>query len=350
MATFRASDDHLNEPGALIAALPAVLGFVPEHSLTIVTVEDGHMSCVMRVDLSEQLVDSLDHLSEVAAASEPDGAVAVIVDDDGMSCRACLEEHRRLVAVLTTALREHGVDLLGAFVVDRVQAGGQWLSVDGRPGWGRIDDPRCSPMAAAAVLGGRPLYARRADVEDVIATADPERSEALRAAMVLAEHDGDRRPRDAARRDVEHAVASARRLAGGVAPTEADLVRLGWGVTDTRVRDVLYALAVGPEAGAAETLWALLARTLPDPWRVEPIVLLAFSAYARGDGPLAGVSLEAALRSDGEHRMARMLDQALQTGMRPEQIRELAQTGYRLAKRIGVRLPPHPGGPRTRVG
>ena len=42
------------------------------------------------------------------------------------------------------------------------------------------------------------------------------------------------------------------------------------------------------------------------------LVLLAFSAYARGDGPLAGVALEAVLRGDGEHRMASMLDTALQ--------------------------------------
>jgi hypothetical protein len=55
---------------------------------------------------------------------------------------------------------------------------------------------------------------------------------------------------------------------------------------------------------------------------------------------LAGLSLEAALRGDPDHRMAGMLDTALQSGMRPEQIRELAGTGYRLAKRLGVRLPP----------
>ena len=61
-------------------------------------------------------------------------------------------------------------------------------------------------------------------------------------------------------------------------------------------------------------------------------MLLAFSAYARGDGPLAGVSLEAALRCEPEHRMAGMLDTALQSGLRPEQIRELAVTGYRLAE------------------
>ena len=107
-----------------------------------------------------------------------------------------------------------------------------------------------------------------------------------------------------------------------------------------QVRDTLYALAVGENAGEAESLWALLARTLPQPWRVEALVLLAFSAYARGDGPLAGVSLEAALRCEPDHRMAGMLDTALQSGLRPEQIRELATTGYRLAKRLGVRLPP----------
>jgi hypothetical protein len=76
------------------------------------------------------------------------------------------------------------------------------------------------------------------------------------------------------------------------------------------------------------------------PWRAEALVLLAFSAYVRGDGPLAGVALEAALCGDPTHRMAGMLDTALQTGMRPEQIRELAATGYRLADQLGVRLPP----------
>jgi hypothetical protein len=102
----------------------------------------------------------------------------------------------------------------------------------------------------------------------------------------------------------------------------------------------LYALAVGHSAGDAEALWALLSRSLPTRWRAEPLVLLAFSAYARGDGPLAGVSLEAALRCEPGHRMAGMLDTALQSGLRPEHIRELAVTGYRLAERLGVRLPP----------
>ena len=53
--TTSQSDFQLNRPGALIAALPAVLGFVPEKSLVLVTVDRGEMGCVMRVDLSPEL-------------------------------------------------------------------------------------------------------------------------------------------------------------------------------------------------------------------------------------------------------------------------------------------------------
>ncbi|BDX32931.1 hypothetical protein TUM20985_34780 [Mycobacterium antarcticum] len=346
---FGAPGFHLDRPAALIAALPAVLGFIPEKSLVLVTVDAGELGCVMRVDLSAQLSNALAQMADVASSSGPDGAIAVIVDDDGASCRMCLDDHYALVEHLTERLDERDIDLLAAFVVDRLEAGGRWCRVDGHPGSGTIEDPMSSPMAAAAVLDGRRLYARRAELQEVIATSDAARSEALRAALLQAEHDGDLRPDADARGDVEHALAMARALSGGAVPADGDLARLGCGLTDPRVRDTLYALAVGRDADRAEALWAMLARTLPEPWRVEALVLLAFSAYARGDGPLAGVSLEAALRVDERHRMAGMLDQALQSGMRPEQIRELAQTGYRLAKRLGVRLPRRQG-PGRRAG
>jgi Domain of unknown function (DUF4192) len=135
-------------------------------------------------------------------------------------------------------------------------------------------------------------------------------------------------------------MTAAVRASTGQVLSDSEVAELGCALSDVQVRDTLYALAVGESAGAAETLWAGLARVLPQPWRVEALVLLAFSAYARGDGPLAGVSLEAALRCEPEHRMAGMLDTALQSGLRPEDIRQLAASGYRLAKRLGVRLPP----------
>ncbi|MGV0992813.1 MAG: DUF4192 domain-containing protein [Mycobacterium sp.] len=335
---------HINRPGALIAALPAVLGFVPEDSLVLVSLENGRIGAVLRADLAAGLADNIGHLAEVAAASGAQSVVAVIVDADGALCPMCNDGHRQLCEALTEALGAHDVGVYAAHVVDRVETGGSWHCVDECGARGAVEDPSASPLAAAAVLDGRRLYARRSDLQAVVAVTDEVRSAGLadRIRECDARRDADWRsdPDDCGRRDVETVMSAAERVCGGADLTDAEIAVLACGLTDVAVRDTLYALAVGVRAGQAETLWAVLSRALPDPWRVEALVLLAFSAYARGDGPLAGLSLEAALRSDPEHRMAGMLDTALQSGMRPEQIRELAGTGYQLAKRLGVTLPP----------
>jgi Domain of unknown function (DUF4192) len=339
MTTSQSPDFHLNRPGVLIAALPAVLGFVPEKSLVLVTADRGEMGCVMRVDLSDELPDSIAHIADVAAAANPDSAIVVVIDEDGASCRLCNDEYRELADGLANALAKRGIELLAAHVVDRVAAGGRWHCADGCGNSGTVEDPSASPMAVAAVLDGRRLYTRRAELQAVIEVADPARTDALTGVIDSCKPGSDR-PDEAARADIDAAIAAAARVADAETLGDDELARLAWALTDLRVRDTLYALAVGENAGQAESLWALMSRTLPDPWRVEPLVLLAFSAYARGDGPLAGVSLEAALRADPTHRMAGMLDTALQSGLRPERIRDLAVTGYRLADRLGVQLPP----------
>jgi hypothetical protein len=299
---------------------------------------------VMRADLSGELTDRVENLAELAAAADPEAAIAVIVDADGAHCPVCNEEYRQLSAALTAALSRREIVLWAAHVVDRIALGGRWHCADGCGSAGEVDDPSASPMAVAAVLDGRRLYPRRSDLQAVIAVDDPARSDALvgllerQAAAREIAHRAD--PAGCGRRDVQLAMAAAARAGGGHALSDSDLVELGCALSDVQVRDTLYALAVGESAGAAETLWAVLARVLPQPWRAEALVLLAFSAYARGDGPLAGVSLEAALRCEPDHRMAGMLDTALQSGLRPEDIRQLAASGYRLAKRLGVRLPP----------
>ncbi|HUE33156.1 MAG TPA: DUF4192 domain-containing protein [Mycobacterium sp.] len=343
MTTHR-GDFELNRPGALIAALPAVLGFVPENSLVLVSLGDGELGSVLRVDLCDELADRVGHLAEIAATARPEAAIAVIVDADGAHCPLCNEEYRHLCTVLSEALSRHKIALWAAHVVDEVALGGRWHCVDGCGSSGAVDDPLASPLAAAAVLDGRRLYPRRADLQAVIAVDDRALSAELAVAVTrqAAAREAARGadPAGCSRRDVENAMAVAARVAGGQSLSDAELAELGCALTDAQVRDILYALAVGESAGEAESLWAALARTLPLPWRVEALVLLAFSAYARGDGPLAGVSLDAALRCAPDHRMAGMLDTALQSGLRPEDIRELAVTGYRVAKRLGVRLPP----------
>jgi Domain of unknown function (DUF4192) len=342
--TKQRPDFELNRPASVIAALPAVLGFVPEKSLVLISIDDGELGSVMRVDLSETLVDRIGELAEVASAAAPEAAIAVIVDADGAGCPMCNEQYRDLCATLTEELSQRDIVLWAAHLVDRVAAGGRWHCVDECGAGGVIDDPSASPLAMAAVLDGRRLYARRADLQAVIAVDEGAGSAALadligeRAASRDAAHHADAAA--CARRDVEDAMAAAARVGEGQQLSDAELAGLACALGDAEVRDTLYALAVGQSAGEAESLWALLSRSLPTPWRVEALVLVAFSAYVRGDGPLAGVSLEAALRCQPSHRMAGMLDTALQSGLRPERIRELAVSGYRQAERLGVRLPP----------
>jgi hypothetical protein len=333
-------DFMLNRPGALIAALPAVLGFVPEKSLVLVTVDRGEMGAVMRVDLSPRLADTVDGIAEMAAAARPDAAIAVIVDAEGALCPMCGDDFRELAQALTDVLALQKITLLAVHVVDRIAAGGRWHCADMCGERGTVDDPSSSPLAMAAVLDGRRLYARREELQEVIEVKDTARVERLarrirKQLKARGDHDD-----DSARRDVQNAIDAASRACDGTELSDAEAAEIACGLTDILVRDTLYALAVGDKAAEAETLWAMLSRVLPKPWRVEALVLLAFSAYARGDGPLAGVALEAALRCSGEHRMASMLDTALQSGLRPERIRDLAVTGYRLADRLGVNLPP----------
>lgn len=340
MNPFDSSHFPYDRPGALIAAVPAILGFVPESSFVLVTVERGQVGCVLRVDLDDFTPDTVQQMADAAAASHPERAVAVIVDADGMGCRMCRDEHRELIGLTIDALRGHDIELWAAHVVDRIAVGGRWQCADGCGSTGAVDDPSSSPLALAAVLDGRRLYANRAELLDSVTTTDDERAGRLAAVIERTAHGGVDRPDAAARRDVEHVMAVARAMAEGCEPTDDDAARIACALVDPRVRDTVYALAVGFASDHVEALWARLSRVLPTPWRAEALVLLAFSAYVRGDGPLAGMSLDAALDDDGDHRMANMLDQALQTAMRPEQIRELARTGYRLARRLGVDLPP----------
>lgn len=333
------SDFICTRPASLIAALPAVLGFVPEHSLVLVTIDGNELGCVMRIDLSPSMVGPVEHLAGVAAAGAPQLAIAVIVDEDGLDCRQCGEDYAELAAMVDDELAEHGIELVATHVVDRVAAGGRWQCADRCGSHGFVDDPAASPFAVAAVLDGRPIRSRRSDLQQVV-DADP-----VRAGRVAAHIEGLPRPSlDRAaveiRADVDAVIAAADALADGDDPGDATLARLAVALTDPQVRDIGYALAVGERGALAESLWEALARALPPPWRAEALVQLAFSAYIRGDGPLAGVSLDAALRSDPEHRMAGMLDAALQAGMRPEQIRELGLSGYRQADKLGVLLPP----------
>lgn len=339
---------HLGDPGALLAALPALLGFHPERSLVLLCLEGeraGTVGLVARVDLPPRedraACDAVvEQLSVLCARRAVPAAVAVVVDDtDAPGSR------RRLVRALRSACEEVGTDLVSAHHVPRTAPGVPWSSF-GSTRTGLLPDPRASPVATEHVLRGRVIHGSRADVAALLEPDGSGRTgevgRALDAELTRLEQAMVADPIGTTVELVERVVAAVARA--GDCPGEVlevvEVAALGAALSELTVRDTCFALAAGEHADAAERLWTALVRALPAPERAEPAVLLAHSAYARGEGPVAGVALRVGLDADPGHRMLALLDASLAAGLPPETVRELSATAHAVASELGVHLPP----------
>jgi hypothetical protein len=108
---------------------------------------------------------------------------------------------------------------------------------------------------------------------------------------------------------------------------------------DHRVRDSCLPWCIGSGAAAAERLWLALVRATPAPERAEPAALLALTAYLRGDGALASVALEAALHACPHHSLSGLLRAALDGGLPPELLRDVARDAAAALQRPARRSP-----------
>lgn len=308
--------DEVRDLGNVVCSIVGVLGFAPVESLVLVLVRAGVLGTLLRLDLAEATrSEAVVELAGVVARQNADGVIAVVVSEEGASCASCGEQLRAMVDGVAAQMARRGDQLVAAVLVDRIAVGGRWACLDGCGGGGELQDPASSVAAVAAVVGGRRIYGSRDELAAVVAVDDSR-------AAALAPLIGVPGAVECVAVSVRAVVDAWRRMAAGAVLTDAELAGVGVTLVDVRVRDALFGIADG-EAGAAEALWTLLARVLPPVLRVEALTLLAFSAYVRGEGPLAGVALSAALADRPSHRMAGMLDVALQSGVRPEQIRGL---------------------------
>ncbi|AGB27361.1 hypothetical protein Mycsm_07267 (plasmid) [Mycobacterium sp. JS623] len=305
--------------GSVIANLVAILGFQPFESLVLVTVTGDALGCVLRLDLTDAaLPEAPERLADTTARSGAEGVAAVFVSAEGASCAMCAGEYRDMVGELAAALNRRGVQMLDAVVVDRIEVGGRWTCLDECGNGGVLDDPAASVAAAAAVVAGHRLYGSR---EELKASVAVDRARVAELAPLLVGAGG---PVEDVAVAVREVVTAVRRVGEGVVLSDVELARIGAALVDLRVRDAAMTLVhCEDEAAPAEQLWSELARVLPPPFRVEAMCTAAHAAYVRGEGPLAGVRLEALLAEDPAHRMAVMLDKALQSGMPPEAIRGL---------------------------
>jgi len=125
--------------------------------------------------------------------------------------------------------------------------------------------------------------------------------------------------------------------AGEAAPSPDELATVLAGLRDISLRDAVAmecsawawlgpnagAMANGPVAeppGRDDPVAAVLielSTSSDGVWAVAPLTLLAMQLWAAGNGGLANVAVDRALRLDPDYRMARLVDQLLRSGTPP---------------------------------
>ncbi|MFG1794727.1 DUF4192 domain-containing protein [Nocardia sp. NPDC049149] len=360
---------HVDDPGELIAAVPAMIGFVPERSLVVlvlrasVDLEDrAVVDAVLRFDLDQE--DGQRRLragtvarcvAQVCAHDDVAEVLAVVVDDRAVESdrrpadfgeRCGTGRFEVLIDAIGRRLATQDIALAGAWAVRDIDPDERWWTLFGANRRGTVPDPANSAVALSHVLDGRRIRGTRAeltalvrvDVElqkQVAALLDSALSVA-RDRYARAVRHGD--PISYSRQALEYVLWQIANTESDVDLMAPELAELAAALRDRSVRDAMFALAVGEHAEAAEALWATLTRALSGGDRAEAAALLGYSAYARGDGPMAGIALEAALEAEPDHPLALLLDASLNLGMRPEQLRRLARSGYHAAADLGIDL------------
>ncbi len=346
--------------GQLIAALPAFLGSYPQDSVVLVPLcplpdagpDRLGIGAVLRCDLERGLDPAFPELGtavRVCAARNARQVVVVLIDSRcepadvaGATDRGVA--YRQFLIRLDRALVQAGIEVADAWATTSVQAGARWWSFLDLE-HGIVPDPAVSPLTVALASASRRLiYHSRAQQAAILdrdeALATQVRTHLLNAATRRACADDRSDPHTAVRAAVTF-VLSCVDAAEPLTPEQCAEVAVAIGISG--VSGCLMGLTKTTAAASAQGLWTELTRALPDPQRADAAVLLAYSAYLTGDGPLAVSAIGVALRSSPDHRIARMLETAFSIGLPREQLQSLALHGISAARDLGITFPSSTG-------
>ncbi|KRF44603.1 hypothetical protein ASH01_11465 [Terrabacter sp. Soil811] len=335
----------LRSPAELLAVIPHLLGFEPRQSIVVVALRDSKMSLTQRMDLPDRgRVEEVAHALVGRILRDLATAALLVGYEDTAG------ESVALIEALTHRLNARGLSVRDRIVV----RDGRWRSLD-------CDQPSCCPPqgsplpgsteAASAVAefigaGSAPLPDRQAlaaQVEPTTAASDVDQlmKRGRTARTNLSSSEVQR----------QLAVVWARVLTIGGGPiSAADAAVALQSLTDISTRDGIASLLIphsldheslpedtqtllreitvigaahtNPEAdlpvGATKARLIELCQHATDDHAAPALTLLATYSWWHGDGALARVAIDRALRCDPTYRLARLLCLMLDEGLRPE--------------------------------
>jgi hypothetical protein len=309
----------LSTPTDLLAAVPYMLGFHPSDSVVVLALRDTAVVFQLRGNLPapDEVPGFAAYYARLVLRQRADAALLVGYGEGAAVTPVLLataEALRRHGVVIPEMLRAHG----GRFW--------SYLCHDPRccPADGTPYDVTSSPVAAHATVSGCVALPSRAELERRLApVAGPARAAMREATSRAGERLADlvaTRPEEGAAALVPAGRAAvdaalARHRTGGRL-TDDELAWLSLLIGCSAVRDHAWR-RVGGNLGLHVALWVDVLRRAQPELGAAPATLLGFAAWRAGEGAVASIALERALRVDPGYRMARLLDHALRHGLSP---------------------------------
>ncbi|GAA1890322.1 DUF4192 domain-containing protein [Williamsia serinedens] len=297
----------------LVAAIPALLGFIPTESMVAVAMRDGRGLFSARQDLAEITEKVAAHLAAIIARNGADQVLLV-----GIGAEPTAEAH----AELAGHLADYGIDVTRRVHVRTCEHATEYIDyVTGETGMTR--DYRDSEMTTTraveegqAIRGSREEFARMFATTDAAAPVDPATIDPATIA-----------------RDMADAVSR------GVDPGADLAARFGALITDVKVRDAMLRLG-GEQPDTAARVMARTAAHLRSDARARVLTLAMFFFYVAGDGGAAGIAADTVTEEGAEQTsLMRLLDQALTGAMPPRIITGLIPTRKDASTYLGALFP-----------
>ncbi|WP_067458819.1 DUF4192 domain-containing protein [Actinomadura macra] len=303
-----------------IATVPYLLGFHPSRSLVVIGFDGPDGTCAVRVDLPSS------HSARVSALLAGNGFRRALLLAYGTP-----DEVTESTDAMRAALAVAGIEVAEAIRV----ADHRWWSLTCAdaccPPEGTPYDISGSVLAAEAIFAGHVALADRSELTDSIRPLEGLARRSMREATRRAERRFLAWARDGTTsfqyrsRTVEEGLTVLPRLLSaartGSHPTDDEVAWLGFLLTELRVRDEAW-VRIDEESPTADiAFWRDILRRIEEPYAAAPASLLAFAAYAAGDGGLANIALERALEVDPAYSMAVILREVMAAGIPPTKAR-----------------------------
>lgn len=324
---------RLRGPDDVIGILPWRLGFHPAESLVLVVLQGDRRRerLVMRLDLPAP--------DEEAAVADETAARAVQAGADEVLVLVYTDERGRDGELPRCDLVDDLVDLLADDGVAVPEA----VLVHGGRRWSYLcADPGCCPRAGVP-LPDRPTAAADAYAAEAVGRGTvvlPDR-EALRRSVTPSDHAVAVAAREQAWDELDLVLTSRdlaatsagllsrlrERFARGerAAPTHSEALLVALGLRDTRARDTLMTAALDDDAAEVRDLLGQVVRLVDDEVAGPACTALGWLAYTSGEGALALVAVERALRAEPGCTMARLLLGGIDGMVPPAALREISR-------------------------